>query len=92
MLLAVSLFMGMLYVWIVVTAFFLLIWAWRALVGLHEEEQLFIDQGESHLARDQAEVFQQMDKLRPYFLGSLFASVVLGITTFGTWVYQQLMN
>lgn len=92
MLLAVSLFMGMLSVWIVVTAFFLLIWAWRALVGLHEEEQLFIDQGESHLAKDQAEVFQKMDKLRPYFLGSLLASVVLGITTFGTWVYQQLVN
>lgn len=90
MLMAVSLVMGLLVVWVAVTAVFFLIWIYQALAGLHEEEQLFIDKSEAHLAKEQEEVFQQMDRLRPYFLGSLVASVVLGVTTFGAWIFQQL--
>lgn len=90
MLMAVSLVMGLLVVWVAVTAVFFLIWIYQAMVGLHEEEQLFIDESEAHLAQEQEEVFQQMDRLRPYFLGSLVASVVLGVTTFGAWIFQQL--
>lgn len=90
MLMAVSLVMGLLVVWVAVTAVFFLIWIYQAMVGLHEEEQLFIDASEAHLAKEQEEVFQQMDRLRPYFLGSLVASVVLGVTTFGAWIFQQL--
>lgn len=90
MLMAVSLVMGLLVVWVAVTAVFFLIWIYQAMVGLHEEEQLFIDESEAHLAKEQEEVFQQMDRLRPYFLGSLVASVVLGVTTFGAWIFQQL--
>lgn len=90
MLIAVSLVMGLLVVWMAVTVVFFLIWIYQAMVGLHEDEQLFIDESEAHLAKEQSEVFQQMDRLRPYFLGSLVASVVLGVTTFGAWIFQQL--
>ncbi len=90
MLIAVSLVMGLLVGWMAVTAVFFLIWIYQAMVGLHEDEQLFIDESEAHLAKEQSEVFQQMDRLRPYFLGSLVASVVLGVTTFGAWIFQQL--
>ncbi len=90
MLIAVSLVMGLLVVWAAVTVVFFLIWIYQSMVGLHEDEQLFIDESEAHLAREQSEVFQQMDRLRPYFLGSLVASVVLGVTTFGAWIFQQL--
>lgn len=90
MLLAVSLVMGLLGAWIAVTALFFVILIWRTLLGLHEKEQLFIDDGGSHLANEQAKVYQKMDRLKPYFLGSLFASVVLGLTTFGAWIFQQL--
>jgi hypothetical protein len=90
MLMAVSLVMGLLIVWAAVTVVFFLIWIYQTMVGLHEDEQLFIDESEAHLAKEQTEVFQQMDRLRPYFLGSLVASVVLGVTTFGAWVFQQL--
>ena len=90
MLLDVSLVRGLLGAWFAVTALFFVIWIWRTMLGLHEEEQLHIDDGGSHLAKDQAEIFKKVDRLKPYFLGSLFASVVLGLTTFGAWIFQQL--
>ena len=90
MLLGVSLVMGLVMTWMVVTAFLLIIWMWRAFVGLREDDVLFLDKAEAHLVREQREVIAKLDRLRPYFLVSLTASIVLAVTIFGAWVYQQL--
>lgn len=90
MLLGDSLVMGLLMAWVVVTAFLLIIWMWRSFVGQREDDVLFLDKAEAHLVREQREVIAKLDRLRPYFLGSLTASIILAVTTFGVWVYQQL--
>ena len=90
MLLSVSLVFGMLVAWLVVTAIFIALWIRRAMLGLREEDVLYIDPGEDRLLREQREVSGEIERLRPYLVGSLVAAIVLGLATFGAWVYQQL--
>lgn len=92
MLLGVSLLFGMLVVWLAVTAVCIALAIYRAVLSLREEDQLYIDPGEERLLREQAELTGRLDRLRPYFFGSIITSVVLGVATFALWVYQQLTS
>lgn len=90
MLLSVSLLFGMLVAWLAVTAVCIVLAIYRAVIGLREEDQLYIDPGEERLLREQQEVVARLDRLRPYFLGTLITSIVLLLVTFGLWVYLEL--
>ncbi|MFQ5778492.1 MAG: hypothetical protein ACE5IP_10860 [Terriglobia bacterium] len=90
MLLGISLVFGMLIAWLAVTAIFIVIWSYRAVVGLREEDTLFIDPGEDRLLREQGVVVKKIERITPYFYGSLITSVLLGLATFGVWVYLEL--
>lgn len=90
MLLAVSLLFGMLVAWLVLTAVCIALAIYRAMIGLREEDQLFIDPGEERLLREQKEIAGRIEGLRPYILGSLILSIVLGVATFAYWVWLRL--
>jgi hypothetical protein len=90
MLLGVTLVSGMLIAWLAMTAVVIVLAVWRAVVALREEDQLFIDPGEEHLAREQQEIVAKLERIRPWLVWTFAASVVLGLATFGVWVYQSL--
>jgi len=90
MLLSVSLVFGMLIAWVVVTAVFIFLCIYRAVISLKEEDVLYIDPGEDKLLQEQKEVNAKIESLRPVLTGTLVAVIVLGLATFGLWVYQQL--
>ena len=90
MLLSASLLFLMLVGWLAVTALLIVLAFVRAVVSLREEDQLYIDPGEDRLLREQQEIVSKLEHLRPYLIGSFVASIVLGLATFGLWVYQQL--
>lgn len=90
MLLAVSLLFGLLVVWLVVTLFCIVLAIVRAVIGLREKEQLFIEPGEERLQREQKEIAARIEGLNRYILGSMILSIVLGVATFAYWVYLQL--
>ncbi|OFV81870.1 MAG: hypothetical protein A3D93_02160 [Acidobacteria bacterium RIFCSPHIGHO2_12_FULL_67_30] len=90
MLLSVSVVFVMLVAWLAVTALLIVLAIVRAVISLREEDQLYIDPGEEKLLAEQREIVAKLDRLRPYLIGSLVASVVLGLATFGLWVYRQL--
>lgn len=90
MLLGISLLFSLLVAWLAVTAVCIILAIYRGVIGLREEDQLFIDPGEERLLREQAALTGRLERLRPYFIGSLITSIVLGLATFGLWVYQQL--
>jgi hypothetical protein len=90
MLLSISLLLGMLIAWLVVTAVFIGFWIYRAVIGLREDEMLYIDPGEESKRKDQQEMTAKIDRLRPFLIGSFVAVVVLGLVTAGLWVYRQL--
>ncbi len=91
MLLGFSLVFGLLIAWLVVTAVMVFFLVGRAVIGLREEDQLFIDPSEERLAREQKEIVSKLERLRPYVIGSVTGSIVLAVTTFAVWVLQELL-
>ena len=89
--LGVSLVFGLLIAWLAVTAVMIFFLVWRAVIGLREEDQLFIDPSEERLAREQREIVSKLERLRPYVIGSVTGSIVLAVVTFAVWVLQELL-
>ena len=90
MLLSISLILGMLIVWLAITAVCIAVFAYRGIVSLREEETLYIDAGEEANLREQARVGAEVEKLGKLFWITFGLSVASGVATFGLWVYQQL--
>jgi len=90
MTIAVSLVFGMVLAWLAVTAVLIVLLIYRALLSSREEDQLFIDRGEAHLAREQQEIVKKLARLSPYVWTFFILAIVLGVAAFGLWVYQQL--
>ncbi len=91
MLLGVSLVFGLLIAWLAVTAVMIFFLVLRAVIGLREDDQLFIDPSEERLAREQVEIVSKLERLRPYVIASVTGSIVLAVTTFAVWVLQELL-
>ncbi len=90
MLLSVSLILGMLILWLTITAVCIAVAAYRGIVSLREEESLYIDAGEEGKLREQAQIGAKVEKISKLFWITFGLSVATGVATFGFWVYQQL--
>jgi hypothetical protein len=90
MLLSISLILGMLILWLAITAVCIGMAAYRGIVSLREEESLYIDAGEEGKLREQAKVAAQVERISKLFWITFGLSVAFGVLTFGLWVYQQL--
>ena len=53
----------LLIVWAVVTGIFLLLLVWRTLLASHEDDQIFLDNAQEHMAREQRELVAKIMKL-----------------------------
>ncbi|MFQ5694400.1 MAG: hypothetical protein ACE5HB_00260 [Terriglobia bacterium] len=82
----------MLIVWLVVTAVVIGLAAYRAAIAVREEDVLYIDPGEERLLKEQAEIGAKLEKLGKLLTYLIIASVVLGLITFGLWVYEALTS
>jgi len=56
----------------------------------HEDDQLFLSEGESHMAKEQAELQMKMNRIEPMvrWVGALSAVILLAIV--GLWLYNGL--
>jgi hypothetical protein len=82
----------LLIAWGVVTAIFLLLIAWRSVLSSHEDDQIFIDSAQDHMAREQRELITKINKLSPPILTSGITSGVLLLLIVGMFVYRGLKN
>ncbi|HWR17911.1 MAG TPA: hypothetical protein VN577_23990 [Terriglobales bacterium] len=82
----------LLVVWAVLTALLLILLIYRSTLSLHEEDQLYLDEAESHMAKEQEEIHARMDKtLMPMrILGAASGTLILVIA--GMWVYEGLFK
>ncbi len=80
----------LLIAWGVLTAVLIALLIYRGTLTMHEDDQLFLGESESHMAREQVEIMQKVNKLGPFVkvLGTL--SAVLILTIAGIAVYQQM--
>jgi hypothetical protein len=80
----------LLIVWGVLTAALIALLIYRGTLTMHEDDQLFLDESESHMAREQVEIMEKVNKLGPFVkvLGTASAVMILGIA--GLAIYQGL--
>ncbi len=78
--------------WGVITAVFLVLVAWRSVLTSHEDDQIFLDSAEDHMAKEQRELVAKINRLSSPILTSGICSGVLLLVIAGIFVYQGLKN
>ena len=79
-------------IWGVVTAIFLILVAWRSVLSSHEDDQIFIDAAQEHMAREQRELVAKIESLSKPLMASGITSGVLLLLIAGIFVYHGLKN
>jgi hypothetical protein len=78
--------------WAVVTAIFFVLLIWRTLLASHEDDQIFLDSAQEHMAREQRELVAKIMRLsKPITTTGITAGTLLLVIA-GMWIYQGLKN
>jgi len=86
----VSLLTTLLIVWGVLTVALIGLLIYRAMIGLHEEDQIFLDQAGAALEKEQVETLAHINRLDPFVKGLAIASGGLLLIIAAVWVYRGL--
>ena len=78
----------LLIVWGAVFAVFLLLLLRKSLLENREDDQLFIESGEEHMAKEQRELVSKIQALSRPILTSGIAAGVLLLVIAGLWLYE----
>ena len=78
--------------WGVVTLVFIVLVAWRSVLTSHEDDQIFLDSAEEHMAREQREIVAKINRLSRPILTSGICSGALLLLIAGIFVYHGLKN
>jgi hypothetical protein len=82
----------LLITWAVITAVFIGLLIWRSLLASHEDDQIFLDAAEEHMAREQRELVARIGALsRPIATSGIAAGALL-LVIVGMWLYQGLKS
>jgi len=81
---------SLLIAWAACTTLLVILLIYRGTLTMHEEDQLFLDNAESHIEKEQVELLARVNKLNPavWLLG--IASGVLIVLSAGLWIYEGL--
>jgi hypothetical protein len=63
---------------------------YRSTLNMQEDDQLFLDEAESHMQREQEELLGKMNRLQPFVRGFGAASGALTLFIIGLVVYDAL--
>jgi hypothetical protein len=85
-----SLFNTIVIVWTVLTTILVLLLIYRSTLSMHEDDQLFLNNSESHLQQEQKEVLDRFAKVNPMIRIFGSASGVLVLVISVLWVYESL--
>jgi len=79
-----------LVLWGVLTTVLIILLIYRSTLTMHEDDQLFLGESESHMEREQIELMQKLNKVTPIvkWLGAVSGVLILVIA--GMWIYQGL--
>src|SRR5580658_4373625 len=78
--------------WGIVTAIFMLLLIRRSVLASHEDDQIFLDAAQEHMAREQREIIEKINTLSRPLMTSGIASGALLLVLAGLWLYNGLKN
>ena len=82
--------LSLLIAWGIVTAVFVILFIWRSVLSSHEDDQIFIDAAEEHMAREQRELIVKITSLsRPLLISGILSGALL-LLAGGLWIYEGL--
>ena len=82
----------LLMAWGALTAVLIILLIYCSTLTMQEDDQLFLDEAESHMEKEQAEILSKVNKITPFIkaLGAVSGVMILLIA--GIFVYQGLNN
>ena len=82
----------LLIAWGIITAIFLVLLIWRSLLVSHEDDQIFLDASQDHMAKEQRELVAKINTLsRPLLTSGITAGALLLLIA-GMWLYGGLKD
>lgn len=82
----------LLIAWGIVTALFIILLIWKSVLESHEDDQIFLDAAEEHMAKEQRELVAKINTLsRPIMASGVVAGCLLLLIA-GMWVYEGLKH
>ncbi|HJX95218.1 MAG TPA: hypothetical protein VJ324_06360 [Candidatus Acidoferrum sp.] len=78
--------------WAIVTGIFMLLLIRRSLLASHEDDQIFLDAAQEHMAREQREIVAKINALSRPLMTSGIASGALLLVLACLWLYNGLKN
>jgi hypothetical protein len=63
---------------------------YRGTLNMHEDDQLFLDEAESHMAKEQQELIVKMNKIQPWVRIFGACSALLIVVIAGLFVYARM--
>lgn len=87
-----NLLYGLLVLWGVITAALICVMIYKSTLETREEDQLFLDAAENHIASEQRMLVQRIEKLQRPVMGLMVASGALLAVIAALWVYQGFQN
>ncbi len=83
-------FLYLLIAWGVVTAVFVILFIWRSVLSSHEDDQIFLDAAEEHMAREQRELIVKINSFSRPLLGTGILAGALLLVIAGMWLKEGL--
>jgi Tfp pilus assembly protein PilN len=87
-----SLLYGLLVVWGVITAVLICVMIYKSTLETREEDQIFLDTAQNHMAAEQRMIVQRIEKLQKPVMALMVVSGALLAVIAGLWVYQGFQN
>ena len=81
---------ALLIAWGAFTIVLVILLIYRSTLAMQEDDQLFLDEAESHMQKEQEELLGKMNKLQPYVRGFGAASGALILLIAGLAIYDAL--
>jgi hypothetical protein len=82
-----SIMMMLVIAWGVMTGALILLLIYKSTLTMHEDDQLFLGESESHMQAEQTELLNRMNKLTPLLrlFGGLSALLIVAIVGLAMW-------
>lgn len=80
----------LLIAWGVLTGILVILLIYRSTLTMHEDDQLFLDESESHMQAEQAEIMHKVNQISPYVKVLFVVSVLMILVIGGMAIYQGL--